>query len=89
MNWHYFFLLMIFVYSFAILFSILTLFTEERTFHKYTKVDDFLKLLGAAFIEPFYFHPLSVFSAFKGYVDKIKGTHSWGEMTRKGFNKKL
>lgn len=88
LNWHFFFLLVLFVYTFAIFFSVIALYCEERTYHKYPKQADFLKLLLAAFIEPFYFHPLTVYAALVGYKDKIKGTSGWGEMTRKGFTKK-
>ncbi|THF47927.1 glycosyltransferase family 2 protein [Flavobacterium supellecticarium] len=88
LNWHFFFLLVLFVYTFSIFFSVIALYCEERTYHKYPKQADFLKLLLAAFIEPFYFHPLTVYAALVGYKDKIKGTSGWGEMTRKGFTKK-
>jgi cellulose synthase/poly-beta-1,6-N-acetylglucosamine synthase-like glycosyltransferase len=88
LNWYFFFLLVFFVYSFAVFFSVIALYSEERTYHKYPKRTDFFKLLLAAFIEPFYFHPLAVYAALVGYKEKIMGTHSWGEMTRKGFNKK-
>jgi len=87
-NWHFFFLLVFFVYTFAVFFSVIALYSEERTYHKYPKQTDFLKLLLAAFIEPLYFHPLTVYAALVGYKEKIMGTKGWGEMTRKGFTKK-
>ena len=88
LNWKFFLLLVLFVYFFAVMFSVVALFSEERTYHKYPKHADFLKLLVAAFIEPFYFHPLAVYAALVGYKEKIMGTKGWGEMTRKGFTKK-
>lgn len=88
LNWHFFFLLLLFVYTFAVFFSVIALFSEEKTYHKYPKQADFFKLLMAALIEPIYFHPLTVYAALVGYKEKIRGTHSWGEMTRKGFTKK-
>lgn len=88
LNWHFFILLVLFVYTFAVFFSVIALLSEESTFHKYPKQTDFFKLLMAAFIEPVYFHPLAVYAALIGYKEKIKGTHGWGEMTRKGFTKK-
>lgn len=87
-HWHFFFLLLIFVYFFAVLFSVIALYSEERTYHKYPKQADFFKLLLTAFIEPVYFHPLAVYAAIIGYKEKIMGTKGWGEMTRKGFTKK-
>ena len=86
--WYFFILLLLFVYTFAIMFSVLALYSEERTYHKYPKIKDFLKLMGAAFIEPLYFHPLAVYASLVGYIEKIRGTKGWGEMTRKGFKKK-
>ncbi|HEX8576918.1 MAG TPA: glycosyltransferase [Flavobacterium sp.] len=88
LNWHFFLLLMLFVYFFAILFSVIGLYSEERTYHKYPKQSDFFKLLIAAFVEPVYFHPLAVYAALVGYKEKLRGSHGWGEMTRKGFTKK-
>lgn len=87
-NWHFFLLLVLFVYTFAVFFSVIALFSEEFTYHKYPKQADFFKLLLAAFIEPLYFHPLTVYAALVGYKEKIRGTKGWGEMTRKGFTKK-
>ncbi|MFD1605563.1 glycosyltransferase family 2 protein [Flavobacterium artemisiae] len=88
LNWHFFFLLLLFVYTFAVFFSVIALFSEEQTYHKYPKQRDFFKLLLAAFIEPLYFHPMTVYAALVGYKEKIVGTKGWGEMTRKGFTKK-
>ncbi|RVT73939.1 glycosyltransferase family 2 protein [Flavobacterium sufflavum] len=88
LNWHFFFLLLLFVYFFAIMFSVMALYSEERTYHKYPKQADFFKLLLAAFIEPLYFHPIAVYSSLVGYKEKIMGTKGWGEMTRTGFTKK-
>lgn len=87
LNWHFFLLLALFVYFFAVMFSVIALYSEERTYHKYPKQTDFFKLLLAAFIEPLYFHPLAVYAALIGYKEKIKGTKGWGDMTRKGFTK--
>lgn len=81
-------LLLLFGYSFAILVSTMALLTEEFTFHQYPKLKDYFKLLWAALIEPFYFHPFVVYCALKGNLEKIKGVKSWGEMTREGFQKK-
>lgn len=86
-NLKFFCILLIFVYSFAIMMSTLALLTEEYTFHQYPKLKHYLKLLFVAAIEPLYFHPFTVYSALKGNWEKFKGTKSWGEMTRGGFTK--
>lgn len=87
-NWDSFVILILFVYFYSIMFSVLALLTEELTYHKYAKIKDYVKLLEGAFIEPFHFHLMAVYAALVGYYEKIKGTHGWGEMTRKGFSKK-
>ncbi|NNV55865.1 glycosyltransferase family 2 protein [Limnovirga soli] len=87
-NWPFFFLLLAFVYSFAIFFSMLSIFSEEFTFHQYTKKTDILKLVLTAFLEPVLFHPFIVSSSVQGNIDLIDGKKEWGEMTRTGFSKK-
>jgi len=88
LNWKFFLLLFLFVYVFAAMFSVLALLSEELTYHKYPRIKDFFKLLGAALVEPLYFHPLAVYAALIGYWEKIMGKKTWGEMTRQGFMKK-
>ncbi len=87
-NLKFFCLLLLFVYSFAVMISTLALLTEEYTYHQYPRIKDYFKLLFVAVIEPFYFHPFVVYCAVKGNLEKIKGVKSWGEMTRGGFTKK-
>jgi len=88
LNWKIFLLLFLFVYVFAAMFSVLALLSEELTYHKYPQIKDFFKLLGAALVEPLYFHPLAVYAALTGYWEKLMGKKTWGEMTRQGFQKK-
>lgn len=84
----YFVVLVAFVYSFALLFSAVAIYVEETTYHKYTSTKDLRKLMTAALVEPFIFHPFTVYAALRGNWEKIRGTHGWGDMTRKGFTKK-
>ena len=87
-NWPYFFWLLLFVYSYAVTFSIIAIFTEEMTYKKYEKHADIYKLILAAIVEPIIFHPFTSYSAIMGNWTKITGNNSWGEMTRKGFDTK-
>lgn len=89
LNFKYFLLFFTFVYSFAVMFSVLTLLTEEYTYHQYPKPRDFRKLLLAAMLEPFYFHPFTVYAAIVGNWEKLVGTKGWGDMTRTGFKQKV
>lgn len=85
-NWHFFVLLVIFVYTFAVMFSMLSLLTEEITFYQYTKRKDYFKLISAALLEPLFFHPFVVYCAINGNIELIRGKKNWGEMTRKGLS---
>lgn len=87
-DWSLFLLIFIMVYVFALSISCLALLTDEYTYTQYSKTSDFTKLLLGAVIEPFYFHPITVYAAVKGNWEKLRGKNSWGEMTRKGFKNK-
>jgi poly-beta-1,6-N-acetyl-D-glucosamine synthase len=86
-NWYFFMLLVLLVYTFSVMFSMLGIYTEEATFRKYTTFADLRKLVFIAFLEPIIFHPFTVYAAVRGNWEKIKGNKGWGEMTRKGFEK--
>jgi poly-beta-1,6-N-acetyl-D-glucosamine synthase len=85
-NWPFFILLFTFVYTFAVSLSIWAVLFEEMTFHKYEKKRDVLKLIGTAFLEPLFFHPLTVAWAIKGNLDFLRGKRGWGKMEREGFS---
>ena len=87
-NWPFFLALLLMVYSFAIMFSILAIVSEELTYHQYKRKTDMFKLMLTGLLEPFFFHPWAVWSAIMGNIDLVTGRKSWGEMTRKGFQKK-
>jgi poly-beta-1,6-N-acetyl-D-glucosamine synthase len=85
-NWTFFFLLMIFVYTFSLFFSTYALFVQELSYFKYETRKDIWKLFLTILAEPFYYHPRVVWWAVKGNYDFfIKKSHGWGEMVRTGF----
>lgn len=86
LNWPFFILLSGFVYFFAVSLSIWSVLFEEVTFHKYEKRRDVLRLIGTAFLEPLFFHPLVMLMSIKGNIDKLFKRNRWGKMERKGFN---
>jgi len=87
-SWKFFLLVSIMVYFFAVMISCLALLTEEYTYSQYSKIRDFKRLLLAAFVEPFYFHPVTVYTALLGNWEKLWGKNGWGEMKRSGFKLK-
>ncbi len=88
LNWPFFLLLFGFVYFFAVSLSVWSVLFEEMTFHKYEKRRDVLRLIGTAFLEPIFYHPLVMLMSIKGNFDKIFGKNTWGAMDRKGFDNK-
>ncbi|MCP4314062.1 MAG: glycosyltransferase family 2 protein [Bacteroidetes bacterium] len=87
LNWPFFLLLTGFVYFFAVSLSIWSVLFEEITFHKYEKRRDVLRLIGTAFLEPVFYHPIIMLMSIKGNIDKLLKRNSWGKMERKGFKK--
>lgn len=87
LNWPFFLLLFGFVYFFAVSLSIWSVLFEEITFHKYEKRRDVLRLVGTAFLEPLFYHPMVMLMTIKGNIDKIFNRNKWGKMERKGFGK--
>ncbi|MFO8233906.1 MAG: glycosyltransferase [Bacteroidales bacterium] len=84
-NWAFFLFLLVFIYVFSINFSFFSIFLLEVTFHQYKKRKHFLKLFLTALIEPLLYHPLTVYWAIKGNISYLKGSKSWGSMSRSGF----
>ncbi|MCJ8152714.1 sulfatase-like hydrolase/transferase [Chryseobacterium sp. SSA4.19] len=85
-NWQFFFILFALVISMGFLYSIYGILVDLVSYQVYTKRKDFLSLIGTAFSEPFYFHPIVVKAGVNGFIDYFKKSHGWGEMTRQGFN---
>ncbi|MGL4631428.1 MAG: glycosyltransferase family 2 protein [Leadbetterella sp.] len=84
-NWPFFYIMSVFVYTFVQMVSMFAIFCEEISYHRYKSHKDILLLLGSALLEPFIYHPFLVYSAIRGHIDYYKGVHTWGEMTRKGL----
>ncbi len=87
LNFPFFLLLFLFVYTFAISLSVWAVLFEEITFHKYGKKRDVLRLLASALAEPF-FYPMHTLFALIGNIENIVGKQGWGKAKRSGFEKK-
>jgi len=82
-NWSFFFLLYLFIYSFAIFMSSWSVLFEELTFHKYARKRDVLRLLAVAFVEPL-IYPMIAWFSVKGNWQYIRGVEGWGTIVKKG-----
>ena len=87
LNWPFYLLLFIFVYSFAVCLSTWAILFEEITFHKYKHKRDVLKLIGIAMFEPF-FYPVHTYFFFFFNLEALRGKKGWGKAERSGFEKK-
>ena len=48
-----------------------------------------VKLIVTSWLEPFFYHPFTVYWAIRGNIDYfIRKKKGWGKMTREGFSKK-
>ncbi len=84
-NWEFSLILISMVYFFSVALSTVAILFEEMSYQQYTKGSDLVKLLLVAFLEPIFYHPLTVFWAIQGNFHKFIGKNQWGAMTRKGF----
>lgn len=87
LNWPFYLLLFLFVYTFAVSLSSWAVLFEEITFHKYRKKRDVMKLLSVALFEPF-FYPVHTYFAIRGNLEAMRGKKGWGKAERNGFDKK-
>ncbi len=85
-NWPFAIILLIFVYTYAVMITTLALLWDQLTFRYYNTTKEVLGLCLMAFIEPIIYHPLIVAFSLKGYFNFITGRkHVWGNMQRQGF----
>lgn len=84
-NWNFFFLLLGFIYSYAIGLSMWAILFEELSYHKYEKRSDIFKMVITSLFEPVVFHPMNVYWVLRGNISYLAGSRDWGDMLRRGF----
>ncbi|MFW6071812.1 MAG: glycosyltransferase family 2 protein [Candidatus Bipolaricaulota bacterium] len=70
---------------YGILLSTSSLLLEEFTLKRYNNPADRFKLLGIAFLENLGYRQLHALWRFKGLIDFLRKSGSWGEMTRESM----
>lgn len=86
-NWTSAFVIFALIYLFCLLLSMVI------TYYDYLqnkgKLTPYIRLIGAAILEPFLYHPLIVFFSLKGYFRYLtRQKIVWGEIKRKGYENK-
>ncbi|MCU0422856.1 MAG: glycosyltransferase family 2 protein [Bacteroidia bacterium] len=85
-NWDYAILLLVFVYTYAIMISTLSILWDQITYQTYKTSREIITLCLTAFFEMVVYHPLIVFYSIKGYYNFLGNRkHTWGNMQRQGF----
>lgn len=82
-----FWLLLATVYSYAVGLSCMAIWVDQKTYLQYRSKRDLGRLLFIALIEPFFYHPFTVYSSIRGNIDYMRGKKGWGSMTRQGLSK--
>ena len=80
-------ILIIFVLSYSFALSTISVFFESFYFQKYKGRKFIIQIFFMAFIEMFYYHPISVWFSIRGNFEYFfsKKKNSWGTMTRTAF----
>lgn len=85
-NWPFAIILLLFIYSFSVMITILSILWDEMVDMQYEKKREVLKLCLAAIVEPLVYHPLVLFYSIRGnWFFFTNRKLSWGQMTRVGF----
>ena len=85
-NWHTALVIFLAIYVFCVSLSLVVLFYDYTLGGSYRKLRSYLWIVGAALLEPFFYHPFIIFFSLRGYWNYLIQTKAiWGEMTRKGF----
>jgi cellulose synthase/poly-beta-1,6-N-acetylglucosamine synthase-like glycosyltransferase len=75
-------------FAFGVAISVGSLAIEEAEMRRFPRARDLIILAAAAVFENFGYRQLNSHWRIKGMWQWLRGEHSWGTMTRKGFNTK-
>lgn len=85
-NWPFAIILLIFVFTYAIMITTVAILWDQITFKYYRSWTEVLGLCIMPFFEMFIYHPLIVIFSIQGTIQFITNKkHSWGNMQRRGF----
>lgn len=88
-NWPYALMLLLFVYTYAVMITTISILWDQLSFGYYKKWWEVAYLCLTPFMEFLLYHPLIVFFSLRGYYYFLTGKKStWGNMQRQGFGKK-
>jgi cellulose synthase/poly-beta-1,6-N-acetylglucosamine synthase-like glycosyltransferase len=85
-NFDFLFVVTLFIYLFYVLINLTSIYLDQILYKHFANIKQLLKLLGLVLLEPFLYHPITIYSSLKGYWMFISNKElKWGVMTRQGF----
>lgn len=90
LNQYVFIILLLFVFSFSVIYSLFAVFFEAYTYNKYQGPSYIFQVFVFIFLEMLIYQPLNMFFSLSGNYDFFfkKNKKGWGDMTRTGFTNK-
>lgn len=87
-DFQYLLIISLLVYLFYLSITIISILIDETLYRSYANYKELVILVGMAIIEPFVYHPITVYASLKGYWYFFTNKEQkWGVMVRKGFEK--
>lgn len=87
LDYHNFLYLTAAVYLFYLIITLFSILLDEIIYKNYANTKEIIILALMAAIEPFCYHPITVYASLKGYYHFFsQKEQNWGNMQRKGFN---
>jgi cellulose synthase/poly-beta-1,6-N-acetylglucosamine synthase-like glycosyltransferase len=72
----------------SVLISIAAILLEEYAVQRHKRPGDLARLVLYALLENFGYRQMTAFFRCRGVVDLVRGRHEWGEMRRRGLERK-
>jgi len=90
LNLHIFIILLLFVFSFSVMYSLFAVFFEAYTYNKYQGASYIMQVFVFIILEMILYQPLNMYFSLSGNYDFFfkKNKKGWGDMTRTGFTNK-
>jgi cellulose synthase/poly-beta-1,6-N-acetylglucosamine synthase-like glycosyltransferase len=87
LSWEFFAAYLALTFAFGVFISVGTLVLEEMELKRFPTPSDLMILTLAAVAENFGYRQINNLWRIRGWWEYLRGSQSWGEMTRKGFHK--
>jgi cellulose synthase/poly-beta-1,6-N-acetylglucosamine synthase-like glycosyltransferase len=85
-NFDFLIIMSAFVYLVYLFITLVCILIDETLYRSYANYKELLILISMAILEPFVYHPLTIYTSLKGYWDFFnQNEQKWGVMVRKGY----